>query len=152
MSPFSTALPAEAQMLLGNSLDPNDSMTTMMMAGSENLPQPWNYNDSSAMSMKPRNGFSQARDGMSATLAPAALDMSHAGQQYSGGSSPMPMSAPASLDALHSTAFDSSLDDFSKSQLFGSNSSGGSGVCTPGLEGGWDAYINDNSWSDGQIT
>ncbi len=153
MSPFSTSLSTEAQMLLGNSLDPHDPMTAMMMAGSEHHPQPWNYNNhNSAMSMKPRDGFNPGHDGMSATLAPSALDMSQSNQQFSGAPSSMSMSSSANPDGLHLNAFDSSMNDFSKSQPFGGNSSGGSGVGTPSIEGGWEAYINDNSWSDGQVT
>lgn len=51
MSPFTTSLTAEAQMLLGPALDPNDPFTS---TGSETLPQAYNYT----------------------TLAPSALDMS----------------------------------------------------------------------------
>ena len=150
MSPFSTSLPAEAQMLLGSALDPHDPMTAMMMAGSENLPQSWNYNNPS--SMKPKNGFHQGHDGMSATLAPSALDMSHGNHHFGGEPSSTSMAPSTNQSGLHLGSFESSMNDFSKSHLYGGNSSTGSGVVTPGIEGGWDAYINDNSWSDGNVT
>ena len=142
MSPFTTSLPMESQMLLGGALDPNDPMTPMLMAGSEHMPQPYNYNSTPNLH-KPR-AFSQSYDGMSATLAPSALDMSPRHQNYAQPSSTSLSSALGSLPAF----YDSSLTDFSKSQLFpGSNSSGGSGTVTPGLDGGFDAFINPN-WGE----
>ena len=143
ISPFTTSLPMESQMLLGSALDPNDPMTSMLMAGSENMPQPFTYNTSSSL-QKPR-AFSQPYDGMSATLAPSALDMSprHHGYPQSSTTMPSPLStSPASYDA--------SIPDFSKSQFFqGPNSSTGSGTVTPGgMDGGWDAFINETPWAE----
>ena len=96
---------------------------------------------------------------MSTTLAPSVLDMSQNNQQFGGGQSSMSMpSSTSNADGTgsHLTPYDStSFNDFSKNhQLYGSgNSSGGSGEGTPpGIEGGWDAFINDNSWSDGHVT
>jgi hypothetical protein len=40
-NPLSLALPPEAQQFVGFALDPNDSRTAMLMAGSENLAQPF---------------------------------------------------------------------------------------------------------------
>ena len=145
LSPFSPSLPAEAQMLIGSALDPHDPMTAMMMAGSENLPQPWSPHNS--LSMKPRNGFHHGHDGMSATLAPSALDMSHGNHHFGGEPSSM-----TNTNGLNLGAFDNFVNDISKSHSYGGNSSTGSGVATPGIEGGWDAYINDNSWSEGHVT
>lgn len=151
MSPFSTSLPAEAQMLLGGALDPNDPLTAMMMAGSEHFPQPWNYQSSS--SMKPRNGFHQSFDGMSATLAPSALDMSHGDQPFSNAPSSMSMGSTAG-SGLSLGPYDNSLTDFSKLPMYnGGQSSTGSGTVTPGGDNSsWDAFINDPSWSDGNVT
>lgn len=61
-------------MLLGPALDLNDSMTAMLIAGSEHWPQPYNYSSSSSLS-KP-NSFQQSLDSMSATLEPSAMDIS----------------------------------------------------------------------------
>ena len=135
-SPFSTALPAETQMLLGGALDPNDPMTAMLMAGSENFPQ-WNYNQPS--STKPRS-FHPSFDGMSATLAPSALDMSPGHQQYS--------TAPSGGAAPSLGRFDDSMNDLSKSQMYSGNSCTASGTATPGADAGWDAFINDSSWGE----
>jgi len=71
--PLTTSLPAESQQLLGSALDPNDPLTSMFMAGSENYAQPF-YNPVAPSLLKPRN-FHPSYDGMSATLAPSALDM-----------------------------------------------------------------------------
>jgi hypothetical protein len=43
LSLFTTALPAESQMLLGSVLDPQDPMTNMFMAGSQYMPNSY-YN------------------------------------------------------------------------------------------------------------
>ena len=150
MSPFTTSLPTEAQMLLGSSLDPNDPFTSMLMAGSENLPQPYNYNTTSSTLQKPRS-FAQSLDGMSATLAPSALDMSPRHQIYA--PPPTTVSAsPTSSSAFH-LPYDGSLPDFCKSQMYtGGNSAAGSGTVTPaGIDGGWDAFINDTSWNENTI-
>ena len=143
VSPFTTSLPVESQMLLGSALDPNDPLTSMLMAGSENMPQPYNY--AHGAQQKPRS-FSQAYEGMSATLAPSALDMSPRHQTYRQPSNTMSM-APSSAPAYFST-FDGAISDFSKNQAFASGgSSTGSGAVTPGgIDGGWDSFINDNSW------
>ncbi|KAF6219373.1 hypothetical protein HO133_005199 [Letharia lupina] len=147
MSPFTTSLPTEAQMLLGPALDPNDSFTSMLMAGSEALPQSYNYNTTPSTFQKPRS-FNQSYDGMSATLAPSALDMSPRHQIYAQPSTTISAS-PASSPAFQ-LPYDASLHDFSKCQIYaGGNSASGSGTVTPaGIDGGWDAFINDTSWTE----
>lgn len=143
-SPFSTALPTESQMLLGSALDPNDPLTSMMMAGSENMAHPNFYNSTPASLSKQRN-FHPSYDGMSATLAPSALDMS----QGMVGTQP-PTTSTSLGNPGFQLAFDSTFPDFTKGQpMFGGpNSSNGSGTVTPGLDGGWDAFINDNPWTE----
>ena len=147
MSPFTTSLPTEAQMLLGPALDPNDPFTSMLMAGSENLPQPYNPNTTSSTLHKPRS-FNQSYEGMSATLAPSALDMSPRHQIYALPTTTISAS-PASSPAFQ-LPYDGSFHDFSKSQIYaGGNSASGSGTVTPaGIDGGWDAFINDTSWAE----
>ena len=130
-------------MFLGGALDPNDPLTAAMMAGSENMPNPYSYGPSSYS--KPRS-FSHSFDGMSATLAPSALDMQPRHDSYRQPASSMPV-APASAPATQ-LGFDNT--DFAKSQMFTSmNSPRGSGTATPNeLNPGWDAFINDSSWGD----
>ena len=128
-------------------MDSNDPFTSMLMAGSENLPQAYNYNAAASNLQKPRS-FNQSYGGMSATLAPSALDMSPRHQIYAQPSvtvSASPTSSPA-----FQLPYDGSLHDFSKSQMYqGGNSASGSGTVTPaGIDGGWDAFINDTSWTE----
>ena len=147
ISPFTTSLPTEAQMLLGSALDPNDPFTSMLMAGNENLPQSHNYNLSPSTFQKPRS-FNQTYDGMSATLAPSALDMSPRYQVYN--QPPTTISAsPVSSSAFY-LPYDGSVPDYAKSQMFaGGNSAAGSGTVTPaGMDGTWDAFINDTNWCE----
>ena len=141
--PLTTSLPAESQQLLGSALDPNDPLTSMFMAGSESMAQPF-YNPVSPSLLKPRN-FHPSYDGMSATLAPSALDMTpHHGL-------PMSLAPSGAMSAPpFQMSFDPSAFDFSKGQLYGSgNSSHGSGTATPGLDGNWEAFINDTvNWGE----
>ena len=141
--PLTVSLPAESQQLLGSALDPNDPMTSMLMAGSDSMAQPF-YNTMSPSLLKPRN-FHPSYDGMSATLAPSALDMA----PVQGLSASMAASGSFSAPPFQ-TAFDPSAFDFSKGQLYTSgNSSQGSGSATPGLDGGLEAFINDNiNWAE----
>lgn len=130
-------------MLLGSALDPNDPMTSMFMTGSEGVPQSYNYNATPSSMQKPRS-FDQSFNGMSATLAPSALDMSPRHQTYSqppATTSIAPSSSPGFL------GFDGAMPDFSKGQIYGCNSSAGSGTVTPAGIDGWDAFI-DNSWAE----
>jgi len=147
MSPFSTALPMESQMLLGSALDPNDPLTSMFMSGSEGVPQPYNYNSTPSPMQKPRS-FDQPYNGMSATLAPSALDMSPRHQTYPQPAIPSTSMAPSSSPGF--LGFDGATPDFSKGQMYtGCNNSTGSGTVTPGgIDGGWDAFINDNNWAE----
>lgn len=148
MSPFTTSLPPESQMLLGPALDPNDPTTAMLMAGSEDLPMPFNYN--SQPKPKPR-GFNQSFDGMSTTLAPSALDMQStrmSNHQHAQANLGTMSSAQSSMPLSHQ----GSVSDFNKAQqpnLFPApSSSQGSDGSTTGLDNSWDAFINDGSWAE----
>ena len=128
-------------MLLGATLDPNDPLTSMLMAGSENLPQPYfNFNPQHAT---PK--YHPSYDGMSATLAPSALDMSPSHTSYTDPSS-------ATNTSVSTPSFnyglDSSLGDFKGISYGTSSSAHGSGSVTPGADGGWDAFINDSPWTE----
>lgn len=146
-SPLTTALPMESQMLLGSALDPNDPFSSMLMAGSENMQQPYNFSNPSTL-QKPRMP-TYPYDGMSATLAPSALDMSPRHQTYNQLPTTM-SSAPASTPAFLS-ACDGTMLEFSKGQMLaaGGNSANDSGTVTPGgLDAGWESFINDSSWPE----
>jgi hypothetical protein len=71
-SPYTMSLPPETQMFLGNALDPNDPLTSMMMAGSENLPSQYNYG---TYYPNPKAQHAPSYDGLMGTLAPSALDV-----------------------------------------------------------------------------
>lgn len=143
-SPFTASLPTESQMLLGSVLDPNDPLTSMLMAGSENMMQ--SYYGSSPSLPKQQN-FHPSYDGMSATLAPSALDISS--HQVIG----LPPNSAVSSSSLSGTppfslGFADGLPDVKSQNFTRSSSSHGSGTVTPGIDGGWDAFINDNSWAE----
>ena len=152
MSPFSTSLPMESQMMLGSALDPNDPFTSMLLAGNENTPQMYNYGNRPAM-QKPRS-TTWPYDGMSATLAPSALDMSpRHNQAYA--HPPMATLVSPATSPTFVPNYDGLMQDFAKGQMYsGHNSSHGSETATPGHidnNSGWDAFINDGgdtSWAD----
>lgn len=144
MGPLSTTLPPESQMLLGSALDPKDSMTPVLMGGSESFMQPY-WGPSPTTGTKSRN-FHPSYDGMSATLAPSALDMSPHHLTYNQNH---PASTMSAMTNPSFTSFDNGTFDFSKNFFQGSNSSHGSGTVTPGaLDVGWDAFMNDSSWAE----
>lgn len=145
-SPLTTALPMESQMLLGSALDPNNPFSSMLMAGSENMQQPYNFSFPSAMQKPRMPNFPY--DGMSATLAPSALDMSPRHQTYNQLPSPI-SAAPSSTPASYS-ACDGAMFDFHKGQMLAAsgNSANNSGTVTPGgLDVGWESFINE-SWPE----
>lgn len=138
--PLTTALPTESQLMLGSVLDPNDPMTAMFMAGSEHLIQPF-HNPMSPTHMKAPQ-LHPSYDGMSATLAPSALDMPTPGL------SNLPPTGSTSLSTPFSSGLEGGLLEFKGPAFTRSNSSQGSGTGTPGLDAGWDAFINENSWGE----
>jgi hypothetical protein len=77
--PFTAQLPANAQGLLGSTLDPNDPLTHMMMAGSGNLPTSfYNFGPQPQAPTSMSTGGQQTHptlDGLGSTLAPSAFDM-----------------------------------------------------------------------------
>ena len=137
MGPLTTALPTESQMLLAGALDSNDRFTSLLMNGSEGMPQ---HMDGLPPSMFSKQGnFNSPSNGMSATLAPSALDMS---PHY-------PSNQSNNLSSWNFN-FDGSMLEYNKPHTFmnmKSQSSHGSGAATPGIEGGWDSFIND-SWAE----
>ncbi|KAL8873812.1 MAG: hypothetical protein Q9174_000769 [Haloplaca sp. 1 TL-2023] len=144
--PLSTTLPQESQMLLGSELDHKDPMASMLMGSNDHFMQSY-WGSSMTSPMKSRN-FNPSYDGMSTTLAPSALDMPSQQFSYNHNQPPSTMSMPQQSYL----PLDSSVPDFNKAFYQMTNSSHGSGTATPaGHDGGWDAFINDNSWADNTI-
>lgn len=147
--PLTMSLPRESQMLLGSTLDPNDPLTSMLMAGSENLAQPYfgkNFNINTTNLLSKENSFHPSYDGMSATLAPSALNMSPPKVSSSESYSAMPelMTIPS-----YNFNFESNTGDFKGVGGYLQCGSGNvSGTVTPGIDGSWDAFINENSWAE----
>ncbi|KAI9680789.1 MAG: hypothetical protein M1817_004229 [Caeruleum heppii] len=137
MGPFSMSLPPESQMMLGPVLNSHDPLTAALMAGSENMPQPFpSFNNDASV---PKGaGFYPAYGGMSSTLAPSALDLSPRNNVYSSPSSAASLSAPTTsgfgLDATYT-------DSFRPPQLTRHSSTQGSGIGDD-----WGTFIDDNSW------
>ncbi|MCJ1432613.1 hypothetical protein MMC27_001970 [Xylographa pallens] len=147
-SPFTMSLPPESQMLLGSTLDPNDPLTTMFMAGSESFPQPYfnnNFNLNSTNVLSKQSNFHPSYDGMSATLAPSALHMSPLPTTYNEPASASSESAPTSA---YSFCLDGNPGDYKGISFLQSGSGAASGTVTPGIDSNWDAFIDDNSWAE----
>lgn len=143
-SPFTTSLPMESQMLLGPSLDPNDPLTSMLMAGSDAL-MPQYYNFGPTASISKQRHYHPSYDGMSATLAPSALDMSPDQLSYT---APSSTSSESLATPAFNFNFEGALGDFKAANLTRSSSTQGSGGATPAIDGSWDAFINGNSWEE----
>lgn len=142
LGPLSATLPPESQQLLASALDPKDPMSSMLMGGHDNFTQSY-WAPSFVSPMKTRN-FHPSYNGMSATLAPSALDIPP--QPYDFNHSQSASSLPMNNQSF--VTFDGSMPDFSKAFFHDSNSSHGSGTATPGLDGGWDAFIDHTSWEN----
>ena len=130
-------------MLYGATFDQNDPLTSMFMAGGPNLGQSFFDFGSAPTPSKPSN-FHPSFDGMNATLAPSALDLSppHLSQTELSSSTSM----PSATSSFH-LDFNNSFGDFKGVHYNPPNSLTGSGTVTPG-DGGWDAFIDDNSWAE----
>ena len=142
------SLPPESQMLLGSTLDPNDPLTSMLMAGSDNFAQPYfnsNFSLNTTNMLSKQGNFHPSYDGMSATLAPSALHMSPLSTNYSEPSSTLSESAPP---LSYNFALDGNLGDYKGVGFMQSGSGAASGTATPGIDSTWDAFIDDNSWVD----
>ena len=143
ISPFSTTLPMESQMLVGHALDPNDPLTAMLLGRSANAAA-HSFNDPTFFDFLSKDGGShQQFDGMNATLAPNAMNPMLSPNSDSKSSFPtlaMPTPTP-------NYAFDSTAAEFKGLDFASPNSDHNNNATTPLDDGTWDAYISDNSWT-----
>ena len=140
------ALPMESQMFLNGALDPNDPMTSALMAGSHDVPA--GYPCGGSEHPKSRS-MTYPFGGMSTTLAPSALDMQPRQHDFSQQQAPDSMRPSSGLPSDLGFGY----SDIPKGTLFpSSQESQASGAATPGLDAGWDAFINDGSWNETSVT
>jgi hypothetical protein len=128
LSLFTTALPAESQMLLGSALDPRDPMTNMFMAGSQYMSNSYYQFDST---LPPTYSVGKdvsggqlypSFDGLNATLAPSELEMNPGLDfQYAG----------------QTSFFDAGMKETT-----------GSGTGTPGETGDFNLFIDQDVWGE----
>ena len=134
LSPLTTTLPYDSQLLLGSALNTDDRFSSMLMAG----------NSDQISSMFGHSSFTPGKDdslypsleGMNATLAPSAFNMSPAPDQ--------------SYDHFASAG---SIDGDMRLQLgdikgVGFASANASATNTPAADNSWDTFINEQSWAD----
>lgn len=115
----------------------------MLMAGSDFV-QPF-YNTIPPAASKPM--YHPSYDGMSATLAPSALDMSPRNV-----TNPPPMMSGANPDLSFQLPLDGAGGPYhSKSSSSSNGSRSGSGTGTP-LEPSWEVFVNDSSWADNPVS
>ncbi|KAE9369489.1 hypothetical protein N431DRAFT_469396 [Stipitochalara longipes BDJ] len=123
-SPFTTALPAESQGLLGSTMNMNDPLSQMMMQGSSTLPG--NFYDFSNQPLPQTTSIGKQQSypsvsGLNSTLAPASShELSQRPQDYN-----------------------NSQDFFNDALNADSNGVTPSG--TPGAND-WSSYINTDAW------
>ncbi|KAI9844475.1 MAG: hypothetical protein M1837_005557 [Sclerophora amabilis] len=130
-SPFSMSLPPESQMMLGPALDPNDPLTSMLMAG---------YHDPNEPSYQKPLYAHPSYDGMSSTLAPSALDLSPNDQ----GSHDADPAAGSAFDL--NLDFGGAQDKVKAPHLSRDESSHSATSSAPFYGEDWGAFIDDNSW------
>lgn len=159
MGPFTTSLPPESQQLLQGALDPNDPMTAVLMAGSDNYISnpyyPWGDMQSSGKPGQMAPSMHPSYHGMSATLAPSALENGPeplSSTTVTSGASGDATSAPSSgLDFNFSQ--ESTLKGYTQYSATGfkredSASGLASGQVTPAADGFWDSFVQDGGWAD----
>lgn len=124
--PFTAQLPANAQGLLGSTLDTTDPINRMMMAGSGNLPG--SYYDFGSQPQAPTNVNASGQQthptlhGLGSTLAPSAFDM------------------PASVDQ-------SQVSNFFNEAFNTGNSGQVTPAITPGDNVQWGQFMS-NDWDE----
>ena len=155
MSMFTTSLDPGAQQLLGGTMDPNDPFTSSLMAGSENYISnpyyPWtNMQAQGKMGSMTPSFIHPSYNGMSATLAPSALDNS---TSESGSATTGKSGTPYDSTRAPSSGFDFSLSQENNAKGFHYPESQGltSGQATPG-DGFWDAFVQDGQWTEEPAT
>jgi hypothetical protein len=133
ISPLTTTLPAESQMLLGPSLDQSSSFNAMLMGNNDYT----NYLDQDFFgSSSKENNFYPNLDGMNTTLAPSLSQ-----QPSFTTSDNVPAPFAGHFEQLN-------FDHMKGSNILGTSDCG-SGQVTPGIDGTWDAFINDTgSWAE----
>jgi hypothetical protein len=156
MGPFTTSLPPEAQQLLGPGLDPNDPFTSVLMAGSENYTSnpyyPWNNTQGSGKLGPMTPSIHPSYNGMSATLAPSALD---SGTDALSATAPTlspsndNITAPSSGVGFNFSQESKVFNPYSTTGLGHDDSTQGlgSGQVTPG-EGFWDSFVQEGGWTE----
>lgn len=159
MGPFTTSLPPESQQLLQGALDPNDPMTAVLMAGSQNyMSDPYYAWENMSNMSKPGHSTTSIHpsyNGLSATLAPAALNNSNDAMSATTATSGVDhddTSAPsAGLDFNFSQeSHFKGVGRYSTPGLARENSTQGlpSGQVTPAGEGFWDSFVQDGGWNE----
>lgn len=158
MSPFTSTLPPESQQMLAGApgFDPNDPMSSMLLHGSEafmsNPYYPWGDMQHGVKGMPVHPS---AYPGMSATLAPAALESNNdsmSATPTTSGSTAMDGGVPSSGLDLGFSGDNKGLSiNLTGSRRDHSPNSAQSGQVTPG-EGFWDNFVQDSSWYDDNTT
>ena len=133
LSPFTTTLPLESQMLVGAALDPNDPFTSMLMAGGSS------YTGSQFYDFNPKDALQHPNfDGINSTLAPNA---SNAMLSPTLGEAVPPTSEPTFIPG-QTSSFDAS--DFKGIDCASSNSDHNGTPPIDSANAAWESYINEN--------
>ncbi|KAI9782826.1 MAG: hypothetical protein M1839_004577 [Geoglossum umbratile] len=134
-SSYTMSLPPEPQMLLGNTPNPNDPLTSAMAGGNETLPSYYNY-DSYVPGANPK---ASSCDSLPETLAPNVLDLI-----------PLDSYTTSTLDQPHTQVPNGVYGVSSEVPSLNRNTSSivTNDGSTPGADGEWGAFI-DNDWGQG---
>jgi len=156
MGPFTTSLPPESQQMLAHApgFDSNDPSYAMLMHGSDQYISdpyyPWHDMQGGIKGMPVHPSH---YPGMSATLAPAALEHGVGDSKVDNTTATTTSSTPVAINQPLTPSAPSSGLDFNFSQDskgFGFGGAGlASGQVTPAGEGFWDHFVMDGSWEDG---
>ena len=135
ISPLTMTLPQDSQMLLGPALNSDDPFSSLLMGG--NMHPSMNYFDFNNTHNSGKDSYYPSFEGMNATLAPSALNMSPSAQT----STDSVAGQPTGLNAgMHLSLAGIKGVEFPAAQTSLAN--------TPTGDASWDAFINDHSWAE----
>ena len=134
-SPLTMTLPPDSQMLLGPALNPDDYFTSMLMSN----PAPGYFGNSNHSGKDV--SFFPPLEGMNATLAPSALNMSPSERKATDRNSNQFQNFGGMNNEMHLH-----LGDLKGVEFVPTNTSS---INTPGAaDSSWDAFIDEHSWSE----
>ena len=132
ISPLTMTLPQDSQMLLGSTLNTDDAFASMLMSNNNST----GYFDTNSYNSTKDISYYPSLEGMNATLAPSAMNMSPSAQTTTNHAN----SHFSDFDSMNNMHF----GDLKGAEFHANHS----GINTPPGDTQWDSFINEQSWAE----